>query len=171
MSRRNHWPCTLHLISSNIRGTHWRPALKSECRSNNLSVHHLNTTQEEADKRMLLHAIDATERGAASLCIQSPDTDVLVRALWKCSKSLRRNFPSSWYRSQVSINPTGSSVQCCRGSCSSGITRISRISRKKTMNKFWKHLQCLETLCTLKIACLVCLSWQRPWGSCFIDCT
>ena len=34
---------------------------------------------------MLLHAIDATERGAASLCIQSPDTDVLVRALWKCS--------------------------------------------------------------------------------------
>ena len=57
--------------------------LKSECRSNNLSFHHLNTTQEEADTRMLLHAIDATERGAASLCIHSPDTDVLVLALWK----------------------------------------------------------------------------------------
>ena len=32
---------------------------------------------------MLLHAIDATEKGAASLCIQSPDTDVLVLDLWK----------------------------------------------------------------------------------------
>ena len=32
---------------------------------------------------MLLHAIDATEEGAASLCIQSPDTDVLALALWK----------------------------------------------------------------------------------------
>ena len=57
--------------------------LKSQCRSNNLSVHHLNTTQEEADTCMLLHAIDATQRGAASLCIQSPDTDVLILALWK----------------------------------------------------------------------------------------
>ena len=52
--------------------------LKSQCRSNNSSVHHLNTTQEEADKRMLLHAIDATERGAKSLCIQSPD----IRMYW-----------------------------------------------------------------------------------------
>ena len=57
--------------------------LKSQCRSNNLSVHHSNTTQEEADTQMLLHAIDAAERGAASLCIQSPDTDVLILALWK----------------------------------------------------------------------------------------
>ena len=32
---------------------------------------------------MILHAIDATGRGATSLCIQSPDTDVLVLALWK----------------------------------------------------------------------------------------
>ena len=32
---------------------------------------------------MILHAIDATERGATSLCIQSPDMDVLVLALWK----------------------------------------------------------------------------------------
>ena len=32
---------------------------------------------------MLLHAINATERGTASLCIQSPDTDALVLALWQ----------------------------------------------------------------------------------------
>lgn len=57
--------------------------LKSECRSNNLRVHHLSITQEEADTRMLLHAIDATERRPTSLYIQSPGTDVLILALWK----------------------------------------------------------------------------------------
>ena len=56
---------------------------KGECKSNKLSVEHLSSTQEEAGTRMILHAIDATERGATSLCIQSPDTDVLVLALWK----------------------------------------------------------------------------------------
>lgn len=56
---------------------------KHECKSNKLSVEHLSSSQEEADTRILLHAIDATQRGATSLCIQSPDTDVLVMALWK----------------------------------------------------------------------------------------
>ena len=32
---------------------------------------------------MLLHVIDVTERVATSLSIHSPDTDVLVLALWK----------------------------------------------------------------------------------------
>ena len=36
---------------------------------------------------MLLHALDASQRGATSICIQSPDTDVLVLALW-CYKDL-----------------------------------------------------------------------------------
>ena len=31
---------------------------------------------------MLLHALDATQRGATSITIQSPDTDVLVLTLW-----------------------------------------------------------------------------------------
>jgi len=43
---------------------------------------HLKTKQEEADTRMLLHALDAAQRGASSICIQTPDTDVLVLALW-----------------------------------------------------------------------------------------
>ena len=49
--------------------------------SDNLFAHYLNATQEEADTRMLLHVIDATERGAASPSIHSPDTDVLILAL------------------------------------------------------------------------------------------
>ena len=56
---------------------------KGECKSSKLSVEHISSTQEEADTLMILHAIDATGRGATSLCIQSPDTYVLVLALGK----------------------------------------------------------------------------------------
>ena len=50
--------------------------------SNSLPIQHLRSEQEEADTRMLLHALDATQRGATSITIQSPDTDVLVLTLW-----------------------------------------------------------------------------------------
>ena len=56
---------------------------KGECKSSKLSVEHLSSTQEEADTLMILHPIDATGRGATSVCIQSPVTDVLVLALGK----------------------------------------------------------------------------------------
>ena len=50
--------------------------------SSSLPIQHLRKEQEEADTRMLLHALDATQRGATSITIQSPDTDVLVLTLW-----------------------------------------------------------------------------------------
>ena len=50
--------------------------------SNSLPIQHLRSEQEEADTRMLLHALDATQRGVTSITIQSPDTDVLVLTLW-----------------------------------------------------------------------------------------
>ena len=56
--------------------------INEETKSNKLPVTHLNSSQEEADTRMLLHAVHAIKRGARSICIQSPDTDVLVIALW-----------------------------------------------------------------------------------------
>ena len=42
---------------------------------------HLPSDQEEADTKLILHALDATNAGATNLQIHSPDTDVLVRAL------------------------------------------------------------------------------------------
>ena len=72
---------------------------EGECKSNKLSVEHLSSTQEEADTRMILYAIKATEREATSLCIQSPDTDVLVLALWKytsrCKETSLAREPSA----------------------------------------------------------------------------
>ena len=50
--------------------------------SYSLPTQHLRSEQEEADILMLLHALDATQRRATSITIQSPDTDVLVLTLW-----------------------------------------------------------------------------------------
>ena len=41
----------------------------------------LNTNQEEADTMMILHAKYEADRGATSLVIHSPDTDVMVLLL------------------------------------------------------------------------------------------
>ena len=41
----------------------------------------LSSDQEEADTKLILHALDANNAGATNLQIHSPDTDVLVRAL------------------------------------------------------------------------------------------
>ena len=55
---------------------------KGDCMaSNSLPIQHLRSEQEEADTRMLLHALDATQKGATSTTIESPDTDVLVLTL------------------------------------------------------------------------------------------
>ena len=50
--------------------------------SSSLPIQHFRSEQKEADTRMLLHALDGTQRGATSITIQSPDTDVLVLTLW-----------------------------------------------------------------------------------------
>ncbi|RMX57942.1 hypothetical protein pdam_00021945 [Pocillopora damicornis] len=54
-------------------------------------VRHLRSTQEEADTKIILHALDASDQGATQLSICSPDTDVLVLALQQypdlCSNS------------------------------------------------------------------------------------
>ena len=42
---------------------------------------YLDSDQEEADTKILLHAVDATASGAKSIKIFSPDTDVFVLAL------------------------------------------------------------------------------------------
>ena len=54
-------------------------------------MNHLPSDQEEADNKMVLHALDATANGAMELYIHSPDTDVgcaskaLSRSLCKTS--------------------------------------------------------------------------------------
>ena len=51
------------------------------CRGTHLDVVHLRSSQEEADTKIILHAVDAASRGATEITIHSPDTDVFVLAL------------------------------------------------------------------------------------------
>ena len=44
-------------------------------------VHELKSTQEEADTRMLLHALHASEVGYKTIVISAEDTDVLILSL------------------------------------------------------------------------------------------
>ena len=50
----------------------------SQCRGTNKDMSYLESNQEEADTKILLHAIDATANGATELRIHSPDIDVFV---------------------------------------------------------------------------------------------
>ncbi|KAK3753092.1 hypothetical protein QZH41_010830, partial [Actinostola sp. cb2023] len=53
----------------------------SECEATHKDVTHLRSTQEEADTKMLLHAVDAAANGATTITIHSPDTDVFILSL------------------------------------------------------------------------------------------
>ena len=53
----------------------------SECQATPKDVGRLQSNQEEADTKMILHTLDATANGATQLQIHSPDTDVFVLAL------------------------------------------------------------------------------------------
>ena len=52
-----------------------------ECLATHKDVTHLQSSQEEADTKMLLHALDVTADGPSEIQIHSPDTDVFVLSL------------------------------------------------------------------------------------------
>ena len=62
-----------------------------ECEATHRDVRHLRSTQEEADTKIILHALDTSAQGATQFSKYSPDTDVLVLALRRypdlCSNS------------------------------------------------------------------------------------
>ena len=47
-----------------------------QCRATQRGMNHLQSDQEEADNKMVLHALDATANSAMELYIHSPDTAV-----------------------------------------------------------------------------------------------
>ena len=52
-----------------------------ECRASHRNVAHLDSDQEEADTKLILHAADATAQGATEINVFSPDTDVFILLL------------------------------------------------------------------------------------------
>ena len=68
-------------VKDNANGRQVVVAWGTECEATHRDVRHLRSTQEEADTKIILHALDASAQGATQLSIYSPDTDVLVLAL------------------------------------------------------------------------------------------
>ena len=48
------------------------------CQGTHFDVTHLRSSQEEADTKIILHAVDAASRGTTEITIHSPDADVFV---------------------------------------------------------------------------------------------
>ena len=69
------------LEKANAMGKHMVVAWGSQCIATHMNMTHLQSTQEEANTKLLLHAVDATSHGASSVAIHSPDTDVFILAL------------------------------------------------------------------------------------------
>lgn len=67
---------------------------------------YLKSNQEEADTKIILHALDATTNGATQIKIHSPDTDVFILALKERCRLLRI---SSAHTTLEKIGPTFSS--------------------------------------------------------------
>ena len=51
------------------------------CQGTGCDVTHVKSSQEEANTKIILHAVDAASRGATEITIHSPDTDVFVLSL------------------------------------------------------------------------------------------
>ena len=67
-------------------GRRFLVAWGSECKATFKDVGHLQSNQEEADTKIIHHAVDATSDGAMEIHVHSPDTDVFVLALRRFPK-------------------------------------------------------------------------------------
>ena len=79
---------------SNCQATHWDVTHPTErratsvvvtwennCQATHRDVTHLRSSQEEADTKMTLHAVDAASYRASKINIYSPETDVFILSL------------------------------------------------------------------------------------------
>lgn len=63
-----------------------------ECAATHLHTYHLQSDQEEADTKIILHARDASVNGATEVNIHSPDTDVFVLAIRRYPELCQNTF-------------------------------------------------------------------------------
>ena len=62
-------------------GTRMVVAYGSECKGNKKDMSYLKSDQEEADTKIVLHALDTTTNGATEIRIHSPDIAVFILSL------------------------------------------------------------------------------------------
>lgn len=91
-------------------------AWRTEVASTHCDLGFLKSTQEEADPKMILHAVKATERGANRLFIFTPDTDVLVLAVRRWPKLPSQSIFMPNFRMEISIADIFSSLGTLKAS-------------------------------------------------------
>ena len=74
---------------------------------NSIDVQHLCNSQEEADTRLILHSLDAAQRGAKELYIQSPDTDVFVLAIYRYHQLCKNTYFVTGVGNKKTVIPLG----------------------------------------------------------------
>lgn len=67
-------------------------AWSNKCKATHKDMAYLESNQEEADTKLLLHAVDATISGATSIEIFSPDTDVFVLSIRRFPELCENTF-------------------------------------------------------------------------------
>ena len=78
-------------------------AWRAEAAASHCAVDFLSSTQEEADTKIILHAVNAKERGATRLDIFAQDTDVVVLAVRRYPELPRESFFVPSIQNKISI--------------------------------------------------------------------
>ena len=85
----------------------------SQCEATHQKTEHLQSNQEEADTKLLLHALDATASSASTLEINSPETDVFVLSLRRYPELCRNTYfvtGTAQRRRRISLMPISQSL-------------------------------------------------------------
>ena len=99
-------------------------AWSNQCQASRQEMSHLSSDQEEADTKLILHALDATNAGATNLQIHSPDTDVLVRALRRYPQLCENTVFVTGAAQRRRNDTPKANLRCPWRRTSSGFTRI-----------------------------------------------
>ena len=136
----------------------------SECQATHKDVGHLQSNLEEAETKMILHALDATANGATQLQIHSPDTDVFVLTL-RCYPELCANTLFVMGREQhhrmIELKPI---VQTLGREKIAALPAFHALSGADNTGSFCFFASLLEGVCRGRSIPHHCPC--RTWGSC-----
>ena len=118
-------------------------AWREEIASTHCDLGFLKSTQEEADTKMILHAVNAKDRGANRLFFFTPDTDVLILAVRRWPELPSQSFFMPTLRTEISIADIFSSLGPLKSSalpafhCLSGCDTTGALVGKGKLS-YWK---------------------------------
>ena len=100
-----------------------------QCEATHQRTEHLQSNQEEADTKLILHALDATANGAKTLEIHSPDTDVFVLSLRRYPELCQNTYfvtGTGQRRRRISLMPIFQSLGAAKASALPAFHALSR---------------------------------------------